>query len=160
MLKWTCTLFSAFAWFYIKNNLVAFNNKIRKCISLLWPNPTNQSPVSCLVCFSTIFFNLTDRHRLNRAISRKTLGQSWIICPNQWIFSLHCGYCRSGFKHPGWGLLSKIHVRFHVVLQWFYNMASDWLSAVLPVNQVWKSLLTKMNFFHANFLVTQAPGRQ
>ena len=35
-----------------------------------------------------------------------------------------------------WGLLSKIHVKSHVSLQGFSNMASDWLAAVLPANQM------------------------
>ena len=38
-------------------------------------------------------------------------------------------------NHLGWELLSKIHVKFHVGLQGFSNMASDWLAAVLPANQ-------------------------
>ena len=36
----------------------------------------------------------------------------------------------------GWGLLSKIHVKFCVSWQGFPNMASDWLVAVLPANQM------------------------
>ena len=36
----------------------------------------------------------------------------------------------------GPGLLSKIHVKFHVSYQGFSNMASDWLAAVLPANQM------------------------
>ena len=39
-------------------------------------------------------------------------------------------------------------------------MASDWLAAVLPANQMpgWKSLLTNMDFNMGIFLVTQAAG--
>ena len=39
-------------------------------------------------------------------------------------------------------------------------MASDWLAAVLPANQMpgLKSLLTYIDFNMRNFLVTQAPG--
>ena len=38
-------------------------------------------------------------------------------------------------------------------------MASDWLAAVLPANQMpdSKIVLTKMNFQHGYLLVTQAP---
>ena len=36
----------------------------------------------------------------------------------------------------GWGLPSKIHVKFHVGLQGFSNMASDRLATVLPANQM------------------------
>ena len=35
----------------------------------------------------------------------------------------------------GWGLLNKIHVKFHVNQQGFSNMAFDWLVAVLPAYQ-------------------------
>ena len=40
------------------------------------------------------------------------------------------------FFYQGWGLLSKIHVKFYVSQQEFSNMASDWLVAVLPANQM------------------------
>ena len=35
------------------------------------------------------------------------------------------------YSHQGWGLLSDIHVKFHVSWQGFSNMAYDWLAAVL-----------------------------
>ena len=37
---------------------------------------------------------------------------------------------------PGPGLLSKIHVQFHVSQLGFSDMASDWLAAVLPANEM------------------------
>ena len=37
---------------------------------------------------------------------------------------------------PGLGLPSKIHVKFHVNKHGFSNMATDWLAAVLPANQI------------------------
>ena len=37
-------------------------------------------------------------------------------------------------KSRAGGLLSKIHVEFHVSWHRFPNMASDWLAAVLPAN--------------------------
>ena len=51
-------------------------------------------------------------------------------------------------NHHGWGLLGKIHVKFYASYQGFSNMASDWLAAVLPANQMpgWRSLLTNMDF--------------
>ena len=56
-------------------------------------------------------------------------------------------YCS---RDLGWVLPNKTHVKFHVMLQGFPNMASDWLAAVhvLPANKfekVWKSLLTNMD---------------
>ena len=36
----------------------------------------------------------------------------------------------------GPGIQSKIHIKFHVLWQGFSNMASDWLAAVLPANQM------------------------
>ena len=37
---------------------------------------------------------------------------------------------------PERGLLSKIYVKFHVTKQGFSHVASDWLAAVLPANQM------------------------
>ena len=46
------------------------------------------------------------------------------------------------------GLLSKIHVKFYVNWQEFSSMASDWLAAVLPANQMPSLLIfvTTMDF--------------
>ena len=53
----------------------------------------------------------------------------------------------------GPGLLRNIHVKIHISLQRISNLASDWLAAQLPANQmpglkihVRKSLLTNMEF--------------
>ena len=42
----------------------------------------------------------------------------------------------TGTTSLGCGLLSKTHVKFHVSKQGFSSMASDWLAAVLPANQM------------------------
>ena len=60
----------------------------------------------------------------------------------------------------GWGLLSKIRVKFHVCKLGFSNMASDWLAAVLPANQMpgLKIFVNWHGISHGHFLVTRAPG--
>ena len=71
-------------------------------------------------------------------------------CPGTAMNMLcECCMCESitGATLLGWGLLSKIHVKFHVRLQGFSNIASDWLVAVLPANQMpGLKILTNMDF--------------
>ena len=42
----------------------------------------------------------------------------------------------SCYEVLGWGLLSKIHVKFYASLQGLSNMASDWRAALLPANKM------------------------
>ena len=63
--------------------------------------------------------------------------QSCLQCS---AFEFKNDYLVVSLKHnqpscQGWGW-SKIHVKFHASQQGFSNVASDWLTAVLPANQM------------------------
>ena len=54
------------------------------------------------------------------------------VCEVKLIVARDC----FSYKEMCWGLLCKIHVNFHVSQQGFSDMASDWLAAVLPADQM------------------------
>ena len=55
------------------------------------------------------------------------------------------------------GLLRKVHVKICVIYQGCYNMAADWLAALLPANQKpgYVIILNHHGYYHGNSTVIQ-----